>query len=666
MTAAIARERSPVWERRTFGVAAGWIALAGVAQSLVIGLRAPGAWEFGFRPAPALLGPFAVESLSIVALAIAGAGIVWRRFGAELRAAGFVRPLLVGLAWVALTTLVTRSAVDYGVGLALTAAIHLAGASGMALAAGALPVPPSAAPMADVDGRVSWLIALGCATFATLAAAMIATVVFHRVPHVPDDVAYLFQARTYASGRTHLAPPPAPALFDEFLTTVFRGRWFSIFPPGWPMVLALGVLAGGAWLVNPVLAGIGILLLHAIVARAHDRWTANMCAILFASSPLYLFVSGTYMSHTFSIVCALVAVLSVMRLRSGGGLVWAVAGGAAIGMLFITRPIEGVSIGAFAGALALGLFGPRVRWSALATATVVAGMIGALFLMNNRLLTGSALRDPIQLYFDRTYYPGSNTLGFGADKGNVGWANDIFPGHSPVEAAIHVDMNLNIIDAELFGWLGGGLLFVALLALAPGAARARELLRSERTHAGAWIVLILAVVLPTTLYWYSGADLGPRYWYQTLVPLTILTALGVRVAARWLAIDRQALAAVVVTLALIGAIQNAVWRGRGKYHDYRGMRAGVGDLIRRCDIRDALVLVRGAGPDSGFGAYGSAFIWNSVPLGDGPVLAREGTPAQLDSLREGFPGREQWIVAAPARATDSYRVVSAPAGARCL
>jgi hypothetical protein len=37
------------------------------------------------------------------------------------------------------------------------------------------------------------------------------------------------------------------------------GRWCSLCPPGWPAILAVGVLLGAPWLVDPLLLGLSIV-----------------------------------------------------------------------------------------------------------------------------------------------------------------------------------------------------------------------------------------------------------------------------------------------------------------------------------------------------------------------------------------------------------------------
>ena len=623
-----------------------WILVAIAGEQAAIALYSPGAWQFGFRaPADLRQHPLAIAILLLVALAaVVGLTRSYRSLAASRRAAGVA--LSVCVIWVLATTLVSRDPAGYGIHLILTAAVHAAGLACIVFAARSIPHGPAVSALLDADGRKAWMIVGVAAAFTTLACGTVALLTFHRIPHVPDEVAYLFQAKTYAHGRVYLDPPPAPELFRQFLIMVHDGKWFSVFPPGWPLVLALGVIAGVPWILNPLLSGAGVLLAYAVVRRVHRSSTALLAALLLATSPLYVTVGATYMAHPLSIVCALLALLSVLELQKGARLRWGVIGGLALGLLFLTRPVEAVSVGVIVLAMCMGAFGARVRAAAVAVAVAASSAVGSLFFINNRILTGNALRDPVQMFFDLTFYPGSNALGFGPDKGNIGWANDILPGHSPLEAAIHLNLNLSIIDTELFGWLGGAVLFIVMLAL---GKRVRGM--------WLWICLIVAVLVPPTLYWYSGADLGPRYWYQTLVPFAALTALGVRALADGIGIDQTRVASVALLLAFVGFFQITVWRGTAKYRRYRGVTADAGRLIRDNAMQHGLIFVKDGNPPNDYADYASGFLWSGVPLGNGPIVARYGDASAMAAIHARFPDRKRWIIA-PSGAAGRYSVIA--------
>ena len=74
--------------------------------------------------------------------------------------------------------------------------------------------------------------------------------------------------------------PPVQAAFDMDLMTYEEERWYSPLSPGWPTILALGVFLKVPWLVNPVLAGINVLLTYLLVGEIFSRRTSRLAVLL--------------------------------------------------------------------------------------------------------------------------------------------------------------------------------------------------------------------------------------------------------------------------------------------------------------------------------------------------------------------------------------------------
>src|SRR4029453_7057451 len=126
-----------------------------------------------------------------------------------------------------------------------------------------------------------------------------------------------------------------------------------------------------------------------------------------------------------------------------------------------------------------------------------AGIVSALTLPYNRLLTGDAFVFPLTAYYEEYFGPKTNAFGFGPDRG-LGWALDAYPGHSPIEALINAALNIFSINIELFGWSTGSLIIIAFILFC------RPIKKSD--------YLMLAVIAGVggvySLYWFSG---GPDF-----------------------------------------------------------------------------------------------------------------------------------------------------------
>jgi hypothetical protein len=76
--------------------------------------------------------------------------------------------------------------------------------------------------------------------FVLVFCSLFSSFVFERVPHVNDEIAYLFQAKLFQSGRLY-SPSPCGREFFDFPHIINNGKWYSIYPPGFPLLLVFGL-----------------------------------------------------------------------------------------------------------------------------------------------------------------------------------------------------------------------------------------------------------------------------------------------------------------------------------------------------------------------------------------------------------------------------------------
>lgn len=496
--------------------------------------------------------------------------------------------------------------------------------------------------------RVAWLLAV----LVTVVAAILAAFAYGMHPHVPDEVVYLLHARYLAAGQLSMALPPVPEAFSVDLMTSQATRWFSPVPPGWPMILSIGAFLGSAWLVNPVLAGINILLAAMVLGEIYPRRTVRVALVLLAASPWHLFLAMSFMSHTATLTAALLATLGVARLRRDPHLRWALLGAVGIGIVGLIRPLEGVALAGLLGAWSLGARGPRWRLSPSLALTLGTIAAAAVVLPYNRHLTGSAGSFPIMEYTDAAYGPGTNALGFGANRG-LGWSGlDPLPGHGPVDVVINTNLNLFQTNTELHGWAIGSLVILVLMVVA-GPMRRPDW----------WMVFVLAVIVGVhALYYFSGGpDFGARYWFLILVPCLVLTTRGLEFLA---GVAEQAghgsgVRVMAGAAALVGASLFAFlpWRAVDKYHHYRGMQPGPRALAAAPGMENAVLLIQGRRhPD-----FASAVVYNPIDLRErAPVFAWDQGLAVRAGLAAAYPDRSFWIVAGPTVTGRGYEILAGP------
>jgi hypothetical protein len=488
--------------------------------------------------------------------------------------------------------------------------------------------------MADRAPPSDLLIALTLALLAFAAAALMAWFVTERLPHLEDEIAYLFQARTYARGALWApAPQTRRAFFTPFVVNV-KGRWLGKYAIGWPLVLAVGEWLGVGWLVNPLLGALTVVLIFLLARDLFDRQVGLLAGLLALSSPFFLIQSSTYMSHAAAALWATLLAYTLLRIEHSHEADqptwgWAAAGGVALGWLTLTRELT-----AFAVAL------PYVLWlivlalhhphsiPALARRygpfVLTAILIAALQPLYLYLATGSPTTNLYTLVwpYDR--------LGFGPGIGPYG-------GHTLKQAWFTARRDLVLWSGELFGWP-----YLSWLPLLLGAWFGWQEVEPRRR---AWPVLLLApflsLVVIYLVYWVGAQVYGPRYYYEAHAGLCVLAAVGLQRVAHSLTRRRWPVYALLAALIALNVgfylpRRLAVWHGlygitRAPLDEFETLRAG----------EDALLFVRGGH----WIDYGVFFALNS-PWYDGPVVAaHDVNPAYNAAVQVNHPGRSVWYYA---------------------
>jgi len=500
-------------------------------------------------------------------------------------------------------------------------------------------------------------IVLIAAAFVTILSATLSIFSYQRHPHIGDEVSYLYQARYLATGVLAMPVPPVLDAFNLDLFDFDTTRWYASAPPGWPFVLAIGVRAGAAWLVNPLLAGLCVVLTWVLVRHLYDARTARTSALLLAASPWHSLVGMTFMTHSSSLACALAGACCVAKARESGRATWALAGGLATGMVGMIRPLEGMILVGLLGLWNLGVGGRRLQWSSIVAWGAGGLVIGTLVALYNRALTGDPFTFPIMTWADRYMGPNSNSLGFGPDRG-VGWALDPSPGHGVFDAVVNANLNITTLNTELFGW-GIGSLFLVMLRLV-----------SRRWRHGDYLMLTWAAAIFGAHFFYyfsGGPDFAARYWYLMIVPLVVLSASGLQVltgdgAAEARPASRVHLA--IAALVVMGLVNFTSWRAIDKYHHYLGMRPDPRELVAAHQLGRSLVLVRGRHtPD-----FASAATYNPIDLlnADAPVFAWDEGAELRATLLPKYADRPVYIVEGPSLTGKGFLVVEGPLTAQAL
>lgn len=360
-----------------------------------------------------------------------------------------------------------------------------------------------------ISPRLWWSAVAGLAAAAGIRSAWVAAAVLERVPHVPDGVAYLVQARWLLAGMLAAPAPNLPAHFAIPFTFIRDGRWYSQYPPAWPAMLALGDAVGAAWLVAPALGAVCVVLL-ALLGREVDRPLAGLVAAgLGVISPLASLLFASHLSHAAAapLVTAFLwlAIAAERRRRPVLGLPAGLALGFAAGM----RPLTAIAIAVpFGLVLLLDLARvPRRRMALRLTAWLLAGGLAGIVptLLANLLVTGSPLRFAYALKATTSFY----------GPGRIPWGVrnlDAIVASLPPQL---LGLGWPLVPATVGAALALGLVLVPLLRRRPPYA--------ARLLFAVWIAVAAAYV---GTQWHGQHGYGPRYHFEASMALLVLAAMG--------------------------------------------------------------------------------------------------------------------------------------------
>ena len=358
--------------------------------------------------------------------------------------------------------------------------------------------------------RWDHLALLVCLT--TIAAtAFLSSKIFENLPHIEDEVAYVWQANVIARGDLTLPSPVCPKCFLVPFVVDYNGLRFGKYPIGWPVVLAFAVRLGKrAWL-PPLLAGMNIGLAYQLFKKIVDKKIALLAVFLIASSPFFLMNASSLLAHNWSLFLTLTFILGWFDvfLANGRTPKFLTVGVAALslGVLALTRPMSALGI-----ALPFAVHGAFILFGKDKTARhyvlmigCIAGLIASLHFVWQYAVTGSPWLNPYELWWSY------DKIGFGP---GVGLQDG---GYSLRAAYANTNFSLWVGSHDLFGWpfLSYTLIPFGIFAL----------FRNKK----AWLVGLVfpSLIFVYSFYWIGSWLFGPRYYFEGLIGISMLTAAGI-------------------------------------------------------------------------------------------------------------------------------------------
>ena len=398
------------------------------------------------------------------------------------------------------------------------------------------------------DSRFRLSPALGAAAgilFAIAALWVSASIDHGRV--VADETAYSFQARIFAAGKLKAEampgalPNPAAAPVEIYFENTIQTPegWYAKYPPGWPLILAVGEWLRFPWIVNPIFGVLQLL----VIWRMAGRWSSNagvLSVLVAATSPYMVIDNAGYLSHGSEALFALLALMFVMdgaRRRRLPPIVFS------FGFVFISilvRPFTGAVVALLCTSIVILELHRyrRILLQALAVIALAGLASVAATLIVNEVFTGHPLLSPY-------------ALARGGTK-----VQELIMDPSEIVRNILSFWRWSVTGTVLTMWP-----FILLFA-AYGCWR-ENMNRGELFYLASLFPLLIGA---NFFYNYghlgaSGSFIGERYYYEGFCPLAIAAGRGLDLLiTRWRIRPIPVAAGLAVLLGLQFLMLDRGWR----------------------------------------------------------------------------------------------------------
>lgn len=481
-----------------------------------------------------------------------------------------------------------------------------------------------------------------------------------------DEHSCYFLAECLRRGKLFVEIPPLADFFQVVHVGMKGGKWFSVYPPGWPAIWAVGLHFNIVDWLNPVMSALAIFFFYLAGVRLFSRWAVALGLLACTLSPFFMFTAASYFSHGTCLLCISIFLYAFLRWREsydkGNDPVgWAVLCGFAVGYGLMTRYL---TMAAIVGPFLLYHYLPLVlEWNGWRTALlgkikvpvprikfkchrlrksdwIVVGVVAVfmiVILWQNYLVTGKPFKAPNK--YDKSW----ERLGF---KG----------GHyTPVDGFFYVIARVFYLmdwfaPAFVAGYLvllfsyspfGKGGLWGILNEKSPLAPLSKR--GGHQTQASLKLLFRLTPVFLAFAYFlyysWGGNQWGPRYWWEGLPFLSI--AVGGWITARWNAGGiRMRKFLVVFIVASIASSAVLFVKHADFTEEASRQRRALYDLAERTIEGRAIVFIKGF--------LGSRLVMaeedavRNSPFLDGRILYAHDLGERNQELMSAWPGREYY------------------------
>ncbi|TES90195.1 MAG: hypothetical protein E3J87_10540 [Candidatus Cloacimonadota bacterium] len=329
--------------------------------------------------------------------------------------------------------------------------------------------------------------------------------------HIPqgDAVVTFFQAKIFSKGFLWGFPPQFPEFFLKEMV-IHQEKWFSMVQHGHSLFLTPFMLIRLPWLFSSLMGSFSIIIFFLFLRNCFDEGTAKEGALLLLLSPMFLFITSSYLNQNSSFFFILLSLFFLSLSIKHTNRFFPFFSGFFSGLAFFSR----ATVVIFIPAMIIFLFLAAEEKRGRAIFFFLIGFLPAFLIqfIDNIIYTGNIFRFGYSLHIGNNLHG----LGFGPGKGEPTFS---ITGHTPLKALINFFYNLFTFSLHLYGWPLLSLIFIPFAFI--------------KWKKNMWdifaIIVIFFSLIFFSLYWFHGiSPMGPKYYFEIVPLLVLLTVRGIR------------------------------------------------------------------------------------------------------------------------------------------
>jgi len=452
---------------------------------------------------------------------------------------------------------------------------------------------------------------------------------FSFLPAICDTDAVYVHAKIMAAGHLFGQVHPLHEFFPVCWERIIHGKWYTIQPPLFVFLLALGHLVGAPWLVNPMEGALTLVAIYVLTRRICDEPTARLAALLTLGCQMVIFMSSEYLSNAGALLFATlffwsyVETLESLKINKRHAHLWALGAGVCLGGIFLIRPFTPIEVGMpfFLYSLHLLWRNPHTYFTVFLT--MATGVVACLV---------------FQGWYDLQTTGKIFSLPYAAVPRNyVGFRN----GYTFWQALIKAQKEWAIFNRVFFEWSVPCVLFALLACFTP----------LNNCYLRLLVGIVISVITLNGLNHQEYFYFGPRYIYEMSSALIILTAVGIRrvptLLASWYVIlpERnvlQGIIALIVSILFAGALASRLPDNLRMYSNHYGINyADFYFSLLAQSKKPALIFIE---------REKTGYFWTytrvehaNPPTNDAPVIFALDRDEKNHKLIEYYPNRNLYL-----------------------